>query len=159
VIPEQNLTVEELARAAHALNWEQQAREGKVRAESLTSGSWEELGEDLREVYRMQVADIPNQLYELGYELTAVSEVVPCEIVIAPEQLEILSRQGHERWMAERQRQGWTYGSTRDDAHKHDPSLVPWELLSEDEKQKSRAPIHRIPLLVRTAGFQIRKIA
>ncbi len=94
------------------------------------------LSEDLREANRLQVADIPNKLYELGYELIPAADAVPSEIVITPVQLEILSRQGHERWMAERQRQGWTYGPTRDDAHKHDSSLVPWESLPESEKQK-----------------------
>jgi class 3 adenylate cyclase len=159
VIPEQNVTVEELARAAHVLSGEQQARDGKVRAGGSTSGSWEELSEEVREARRLQVADVPNQLYELGYELTPASDAVPSEVVITPEQFEILSRQGHERWMAERLRQGWTYGSTRDDAHKHDPTLVPWESLSEDEMQKSRAPVLGIPLLVHRAGFQIRQIA
>jgi class 3 adenylate cyclase len=159
VIPEQNVTIEELARAAYALNREQQTPEDKVRTISSTSGSWEELSEDLREAHRLQVADIPNQFYELGYQPTAAGDAVPSEIAITLEQFEILSRQGHERWMAERQRQGWTYGSTRDDAHKHDPSLIPWKSLPDDEKQKSRGQIHNIPLLVRKAGFQIRKIA
>jgi class 3 adenylate cyclase len=159
VLPEQNLTIEELARAAHALNGAQPTGEGSLRTENAVSGSWEDLSEDLREIYRLQVADIPNKLYELGYELASAGDAVLSEVSITTEQLEILSQQGHERWMAERQRQGWTYAATRDDAHKHDPTLVPWESLSEADKQKSRAPVHNIPLLIRQAGFQIRKIA
>lgn len=159
VIPEQNLTIEELARAAHALNREQQAREGKVRAGDPVTQEWEELSEDLREISRLQVSDIPNELYELGFELIPSGEAVPLEIVITPGQLEILSRQSHQRWMAERYRQGWTYGAKRDDARKHDPSLVAWDSLPEGEKEKCRAPIHNIPLLIRRAGLQIRKTA
>jgi class 3 adenylate cyclase len=158
VIPEQNLTIEELARAAHALDSVQHAQERTVRKENSIAGSWEELSEDLREAYRLQVADIPNKLYELGYELMPAGDAAPSEIIITSEQLEILSRQGHERWMAERQRQGWSYGVTRDDAHKHDPALVPWESLSETDQQKNREPVHNIPLLTRKAGFQIRKL-
>lgn len=35
----------------------------------------------------------------------------------------------HERWMEERQAQGWTYGPVKDTAAKTNPSLVPFEQL------------------------------
>jgi hypothetical protein len=95
----------------------------------------------------------------LGYELALSAGLAPSQLTITPEQLEILSRQEHDRWMAERQRQGWAYGTMRDHARKHQPSLVPWESLSEAEKQKDRDIVQNIPFLVSKAGFQIRKVA
>ena len=159
VIPEQNPTIDDLARSAHALHTAELIQEGKVRASDSTLVSWEELNEDIREAYRLQVADIPSQLYGLGYELISNSDATSPVAIITPEQLELLSRLGHERWMAERQRQGWSPGLTRDDAHKHHPALVPWEFLSETDKEKSRTLVGKIPLLIRKAGLQLRNIA
>ena len=149
--------IEDLAQAAHALYCEQQEREGKTRRENSALCPWEELPEDLRDANRAQVADIPNKLYALGYELAPSTGLAPSQLTVTPEQLELLSRREHDRWMAERQRQGWTYGPVRDDARKLHPSIIPWESLSEAEKQKDRDTVHNIPELIKKAGFQIRK--
>jgi len=159
VIPERNLPIEELARAAHALYCEEQARLGNTRTENPALRPWEELSEDLRAANVSQVADIPHKLYQLGYELAPGSGLAPSQVVITPEQLESLARREHYRWMVERQRQGWTYGSPRDDARKHHPCLVPWEALPEAEKQKDRDTVRHVPLLISKAGFQVRRTA
>lgn len=159
VVPERNLAIDDLARAAHALYCEEQDRLGKTAADNPMLRSWAELSEDIRDANRSQVLDIPNKLYQLGYELAPSSGLAPSQIVISPEQLEMLSRREHDRWMAERQRHGWTYGDPRDDARKHHPSVVPWESLSEAEKQKDRDTVNNIPLLISKAGFQIRRVA
>ena len=159
VIPQRTLAMEELARAVHDLYCDEHAREGKARAGNVALRPWEELGEDLRDANRAQVADIPNKLYFLGYELAPGSGIAPSRMVIGPEQMETLSRREHDRWMAERQRQGWTYGPERDNARKHHPMLIPWEALSEEEKQKDRDTVHNLPLLIEKAGFQVRKLA
>lgn len=49
--------------------------------------------------------------------------------------VEVLAKNTHEVWAAERIAQGWVYGPKRDDALKHHPCLVPYEELSEDEKK------------------------
>ena len=159
VIPERNFAIEELARAAHALYCEQQKQRGKTEKELPAMRPWEELSEDLRDANRAQVTDIPNKLYLLGYELAPGSGMSPAHIEISAEQMETLARAEHDRWMADRQRQGWTHGDPRDDARKHHPCLVPWKSLPEIEKQKDRDTVHNIPHLVAKAGFQIRKIA
>jgi hypothetical protein len=79
--------------------------------------------------------------------------------VISPAQLEELSIREHKRWAAERERQGWTYGTQRDNARKLHPSLVPWEELSEAEKQKDRDTVNNIPRLIGLAGFRVRKLS
>ncbi len=51
---------------------------------------------------------------------------------------ERLAENTHEVWSQGRMALGWTYGSTRDDAKKHHPCLIPYDELSEDEKQFDR---------------------
>jgi class 3 adenylate cyclase/tetratricopeptide (TPR) repeat protein len=60
---------------------------------------------------------------------------LPAEIV---ELTEHLARNTHENWARQRMTDGWRYGPVRDDARKEHPGLVPYEDLSEAEKQYDR---------------------
>jgi hypothetical protein len=51
---------------------------------------------------------------------------------------EKLAQNTHEVWAAHRLADGWTYGPVRDDKEKTHPSLVPYEQLSEPEKDYDR---------------------
>lgn len=51
---------------------------------------------------------------------------------------ETLARHTHDLWAEKRMRDGWTYGPQRDDARKEHPGLVPYEQLSESEKDYDR---------------------
>jgi len=51
---------------------------------------------------------------------------------------ELIAENVHDTWAAGRMKEGWTYGSERDDAKKHNPTLVPYDHLSESEQQYDR---------------------
>ena len=51
---------------------------------------------------------------------------------------EKLAENVHDVWARTRMEQGWTYGPERDDAAKKHPCLVPYEELSDDEKEYDR---------------------
>ena len=61
---------------------------------------------------------------ELPKELTALAEVIAKNV--------------HEVWSAGRINDGWTYGEKRNDTEKKHPCLVPYEELSEEEKEYDR---------------------
>ncbi len=52
--------------------------------------------------------------------------------------IEEFARVNHDMWAWNRQREGWSYGPSRDDARKLHPGLVPYADLSESEKQYDR---------------------
>jgi len=52
--------------------------------------------------------------------------------------VEDLARHVHDTWAKRRMNEGWTYGHKRDDAAKTHPGLVPYEELSETEKEYDR---------------------
>lgn len=62
--------------------------------------------------------------------------------VILPQTLEALldrlAENTHDVWAAQRMKDGWTYGPTRDDAKKLHPCLVPYAELPESEKEYDR---------------------
>ena len=71
--------------------------------------------------------------------------------------VEEMSKNVHEVWAATRISQGWTYGKERNDAEKKHPCLVPYEELSEEEKEYDRnTSIETIKLILKL-GFTITK--
>lgn len=71
--------------------------------------------------------------------------------------VEEMSKNVHEVWAATRISQGWTYGEERNDVEKKHPCLVPYEELSEEEKEYDRnTSIETIKLILKL-GFTITK--
>jgi hypothetical protein len=159
LVPKRVFALDELARAAHEAYCEEAKKRGETPDTNPSMRRWEDLTEDLREANLAQVADIPCKLRLLGYELAPNHGIQPSTIVISNDQLEMLARREHDRWMDGKRRQGWTYGPTRDNTRKHHPSMVPWEQLSEPEKDKDRDVVRNLTRHVERAGFRVRELA
>lgn len=78
-----------------------------------------------------------------------------------PEELEQLAEKiaenVHEVWSAGRMAEGWKYGEKRDDEAKTHPCLVPYEELTEEEKEYDRATSQQTIKLILKLGFELRK--
>ena len=70
---------------------------------------------------------------------------------------EKLAENVHDVWARTRMEQGWTYGPERDDAAKKHPCLVPYEELSDDEKEYDRNTSVETIKLILKLGFKITK--
>jgi ryanodine receptor 2 len=62
----------------------------------------------------------------------------------------------HDVWAVARIADGWTYGAVRDDARKQHPCLVPYEELSENEKEYDRNTAMETLKLIKKLGFEIK---
>ncbi|HLK57077.1 MAG TPA: RyR domain-containing protein [Chthonomonadaceae bacterium] len=70
---------------------------------------------------------------------------------------ELLAKNTHDIWAKQRFAEGWRYGPKRDDAHKEHPCLVPYEQLSEIEKQYDRnTALETLKLLI-ALGYKVVK--
>ena len=78
---------------------------------------------------------------ELPKELTALAEDID-KIV-------------HEVWSAGRINDGWTYGEKRNDTEKKHPCLLPYEELSDEEKEYARTTSIETIKLILKLGFKI----
>lgn len=79
-------------------------------------------------------------------------------VVLPPslqELLEKLAHNTHEAWAATRLAQGWTYGPTRNDAAKHHPCLVPYDQLTEAEKDLDRVTARETLKAILLLGYTI----
>lgn len=81
--------------------------------------------------------------------------------VVLPEELnplaEEIAKNVHEVWSDGRMKEGWTYGEERNDAEKHHPCLVPYEELTEREKEYDRNTSQETLKLIMKLGFKIVK--
>lgn len=78
-----------------------------------------------------------------------------------PEELieltELIAKNVHEVWSAGRIADGWTYGEVRDDEKRQTPCLVPYECLTEEEKQFDRSTAFETLRLIVALGYRIEK--
>lgn len=146
---------EQLARAIHE-NYLREQR-GKMPPDAPALQPWERLREDLKESNRQQVDQIAAKLKAVGCEMVPATGRGPAKFEFTPEELEFLSRMEHRRWMDEKINAGWQYGPVKDPVRKSHPSLVSWEDLPEDEREKDRQAVRAIPELLAAVWFDIRR--
>lgn len=71
------------------------------------------------------------------------------------ELMENLARNTHEVWAAQRLRDGWQFGHERNDEKKLHPCLIPYEELSEEEKEYDRNTSRQALMAILAFGFKI----
>ena len=70
---------------------------------------------------------------------------------------ELISKNTHDVWSKGRINDGWSYGEKRDDERKLHPCLVPYEELSEAEKEYDRKTSLETLKLIIKLGYNITK--
>ncbi|MBV8140988.1 MAG: hypothetical protein JOZ60_02975 [Verrucomicrobia bacterium] len=159
VIPKRSLDIEELAKAIHEIYCAKAEANGESPSTNTAMRPWAELSEDFKDANRAQAADIPNKLNRLGYELAPSHGLNPAKLQFTESEIEDLAILEHERWMDERARNGWIYGPLKDSLRKHHHLLIPWSQLPEVEREKDRDAVRNLPVLIKKAGFQLRKLS
>jgi hypothetical protein len=61
----------------------------------------------------------------------------------------------HATWRAQRERQGWIWGPERDDAKRIHPRLVPYDALTEREKEANRTPARVTVAKLDQIGYRV----
>ena len=63
-------------------------------------------------------------------------------------EMELLAKCEHNRWMAERLMSGWKYGPEKDNIRRQRPTMVPWEALTDAEKDLDYQQIETLVVVV-----------
>lgn len=82
------------------------------------------------------------------------------DVVLSPDILgltEMLAKNTHDVWSRRRLSEGWRYGPRRDDAAREHPGLVPFDELSESEKQYDRDTAMETIKAILALGYTIEK--
>lgn len=71
--------------------------------------------------------------------------------------VEIVAKNVHEVWAQSRIEQGWSFGIERNDVQKKHPCLLPYENLTEEEKDYDRKTVLETLRVITKLGFTIKK--
>lgn len=118
---------------------------GESSESSKYTSDWSALTEDAKDANRTQADHIAYKFFLTEKDWPVKN---PKNIDFSRDEIETLAIIEHNRWMAHRYLHGWDFGTERDDQLKLHPSLIPWEILSESERQKDRDTILRIKTLL-----------
>jgi RyR domain len=73
------------------------------------------------------------------------------------ELVERLAENSHDHWAQKRLDEGWRYGPTRNDAEKEHPDLVPYNELSESEKEYDRKTVVEALKAIMALGYDVKR--
>jgi len=130
-------------------------QEGKKPALDPSMQPWKTLNENLKESNRRQADHIPEKLRKVDCGFAPVVNKEPAIFEFTHQEVEILAENEHERWVSERQLDGWVLGEKKDVEKKISPYLIPWSDLTEDVKEWDRQAMRNLPELLAKANFEI----
>lgn len=97
---------------------------------------------------------VPPHSHYIPQPIDTHDVALPAEL---QELTEHIARNVHEVWAAGRIKEGWSYGTQRDEATRKHPCLVPYDELPEDEKEYDRNTSLATLKLIMKLGFKLVK--
>jgi hypothetical protein len=67
----------------------------------------------------------------------------------------IMAKQEHQRWIDEKIEDGWVYAPKRDDLKKHHNCLVEWDKLTEEVQNWDKDPVRNIIEVLDVVGYGV----
>ncbi|HET6383797.1 MAG TPA: RyR domain-containing protein [Armatimonadota bacterium] len=105
----------------------------------------------------MSTDPLPGRPRPSGYKPRPIDTT---RVTLTPEILELtetLARSTHDNWARRRLAEGWRYGPHRNDGRHEHPGLVPYESLSESEKDYDRSTALETLKAILALGYKIEK--
>ena len=146
------VSVQVIERLAQAIHDTYGALRGPVARGAGALGPWDELPEEFKQSNRAQAREIGENLAVIGCLMVPALDDAP-DFAFDDDEVQLLARLEHERWMSERTAQGFVLGPVR--ANRERPDLVPWERLSDEARSRNRQAVERIPVMLAGVGFQV----
>lgn len=144
-----NHDIERLARAIH----DDYQRLHSQRGGMANGSAWGDVPEAHREASRGQARDVEAKVHELGLRIVPLAEARVFHF--SDEDIERLAPREHARWVEHKRCEGWRRGTKDLDLKQH-PSMAPYGELSEEEREKDRDTVRRLPAILRLLGLGLR---
>jgi hypothetical protein len=146
---------DKLARMVHAGYIRVRKRQPDCDDSDPSIQAWENLDEDLKESNRCQAEHLDIKLRAIGCRRVADDPQEKDDFSFSVDEIELLAKMEHARWVGERLLAGWIYGELKIIENKISPYLVSWDTLSEEIKEYDRSAVRNIPLVLREIGQRI----
>lgn len=146
-----------IARAVHARYLHEIAKQAASAPGPDKSGfsEFDDLPADIRLSNIDNAVHIPTRLLSVGYMIRPVRKGYKARVLHLDEvEVETMAKVEHLRWSWDRRLNGWTYGKVKDVRKKRHPCLVPYDELSENEKEKDRGLVRLTPAILRDIRYE-----
>jgi hypothetical protein len=145
-----NEALDAMARTLHNAYVNTQLAKGTSPRGNASLVPWSDLPAHKKKANQHAAAHMDVKLRIANCVALSTDSIEP-EAVFPPDDLtlELLAQLEHRRWMADKHLAGYSYGETRDEDRMLHPDLIPWEELTEADKEKDRANIRQIPQLLK----------
>lgn len=142
--------LDNLAKAFHA-----QYRDSRETIGQSASADkpWSMLPETLKMSNRRRADNLPFLLAQVGLKMKR--SAAPTLLELKSNEIELLARLEHRRWMIERQLLGFSHGEVRSDFPPRHELLVDWEHLPEVERERNRRDFVNLPKILAGLNFEI----
>lgn len=136
-----------LAEATHQNYLEREYGKGITEAENPSAVSWEDLTEDVRDQNRAQAKSLIWNLHKHGYRVVPMRDWDEPYLKFDRDDpmIEALAIQEHGRYVKMKKEQGYQWGPENDKKNKINKTLVDWENLPDEEKEKDIQTILELP--------------
>jgi serine phosphatase RsbU (regulator of sigma subunit) len=98
---------------------------------------------------------IPTKLLSIGYKIRPVKKGFKSPALhLDDDEIETMAKVEHLRWSWEKRLNGWAFGKTKDAGKKIHPSLIKYDELDENEKEKDRELVRLIPAILKDINYE-----
>ena len=149
---------ERLARALHDTYLRQRLAAGERLGARLSLTEWDTLPEEFKQSSRRNARDIDSAVSALGYELRETDDTETGRM-LSDDEIELVAVRLHERWVEEREANGWRAGAQRNDGERIHPDLVPWDSLPEARREIDRHLVRELPGLLERVGLVLERLS
>jgi uncharacterized membrane protein len=143
---------ERLARAIHNRYLQTADGRGGLGAKSAAARPWEELPEEFKDSNRTRARQIGDMLAAMGC-LMVPNFDPSVTFAFDDDEVELLARREHERWVAEQTALGYVHGPVREG--RFHPDVVAWEQLTDEARTKNIESVRGIPAMLADVGFLV----
>ena len=154
---------ENIAKAIHAAYVKEREGKSDYDPKSPAVQPWEQVPEYLKESNREQADHIAIKLRDAGLwfrKINSGGNASPDVKERLEKMIETLAKSEHNRWVAEKRRNGWIAAPCMDRACRNDRLrlhnfIFPWEQLTEEIKDLDRTAVRSMPEYLKAAGYEI----
>lgn len=118
---------------------------------------WLNLNNHEKKFYLDLAKQIPDGMLLINYDIVSVNET-PKPVIFTKEELEILAKYEHTRWLLHKKNRGWNYGTVKDSRNKLDPQLISYDLLKNEQKELIQEFVSHWSKALSKINFKLEKL-